>query len=362
MKKVLCTVGTRPEAIKMAPVISALREASDFEARVLFTGQHRDLLDQVDKFFTIAPDRDLAVMQAGQSLPTLTARLTTRIDEVLADEAPDAVLAQGDTTTVLVTGLCCYYRRIPFGHVEAGLRTGDLFSPFPEEANRRLVGPLARWHFAPTARARDNLLREGLAPETIHLTGNTVVDALHSVMDRELPLPVAVADAQPLLLVTLHRRESFGPKMRGIMGAIRRVAERRPDALVVYPVHPNPQVQGMAHEVFAGLENVRLIAPVGYGEFLGLMKRATLTLTDSGGVQEEAPSFGLPVLVLRDTTERPEGVDAGVAKLVGTDPAAIETTALKLLDDPGARAAMRTAGNPYGDGRASRRILEALRG
>ncbi len=300
-------------------------------------------------------------MQHGQGLPELTARLITRLDAVLADEQPDVVLAQGDTTTVMTTGLCCYYRRIPFGHVEAGLRTDDIYSPFPEEANRRLVGPIAAYHFTPTERSRDKLLAEQIDPARIHLTGNTVVDALHSIVDRDLPLPLSIASDTPLILVTLHRRENFGEPMRGVMGAIRRVLEAQPEAVAVYPVHPNPKVQGMAHEVLGSVPNAHLIDPVGYGEFIGLMKRATLIMTDSGGVQEEAPSLGVPLLVLRDTTERPEGVEAGVARLAGTDSDAIFGHAIELLTDPAAREAMRGAGNPYGDGHAAERIVEILR-
>lgn len=357
--RVLCAIGTRPEAIKMAPVVHALRGDARFAARVLFTGQHRELLDQVDAYFGIAPDRDLAVMQAGQALPALTARLIEGLDATLADEAPDVVLAQGDTTTVFATALACYYRRIPFGHVEAGLRTDDLFSPYPEEANRRLASVLTTHHFAPTARACDNLLREGVPGERVHITGNTVVDALQGLAARELPLPFAVPEG-PLVLITLHRREHFGAPLRGILEALRRVFEARPGVTGVYPVHPNPQVREPALEVLGGLANVRLVDPLDYGGFMALMRRATLLMTDSGGVQEEAPSLGIPLLVLRDVTERPEGVEAGVARLCGTDPERIYQAAVHLLDDPEARRAMRTATNPYGDGRAAQRIVRVL--
>lgn len=357
--RVLCTVGTRPEAIKMAPVIRALRADPRFTPRVLFTGQHRSLLDQVSSFFSIDPDRDLAVMREGQSLPALTARLMTGLDETLAAEAPDVVLAQGDTTTVLVTALACYYRRIPFGHVEAGLRTDDLFSPFPEEGNRRLAGVVTHHHFAPTKRAEANLRAEGVRAERIHVTGNTVVDALLSIAEQDLPLPFPEPDG-PLILVTLHRREHFGPKLRGILGALRTLAERRPEATIVYPVHPNPKVLEPARELLGHQENIRLVDPVGYGTFVGMMKRATLLMTDSGGVQEEAPSLGVPLLVLREVTERPEGVEAGVARLVGTEPERIVSEALTLLDDPAAREAMRTPANPYGDGHAAERIVSVL--
>ncbi len=358
--KVLLTVGTRPEAIKLAPVVTALRAHGGFEVRVLFTGQHRELLDQMADFFDLRADRDLKVMQAGQTLPELTARLMRGIDEVLADERPTVVLTQGDTTTVLVTALGCYYRRIPVGHVEAGLRTDDLFSPFPEEGNRRLASVLTAHHFAPTERSAANLRAEGVPEARIHVTGNTVVDALQQIVQRDLPLPEGVPAEGPLALVTMHRRENHGAPLRGLLGAMRDLCAAYPDLTLVYPVHPNPNVLGPAREVLGDVPNARLLPPVGYGEFVGLMKRATLMLTDSGGVQEEGPSIGLPILVLRDTTERPEGIDAGVAKLCGTDPQVVLREARRLLDDPAAREAMRGATNPYGDGRAAARIVDVL--
>ncbi len=358
--KVLVTVGTRPEAIKLAPVVRALEAHGGFAVRLVFTGQHRELLDQMATFFDLRADRDLAVMQAGQTLPELTARLMRGVDAVLADEAPTVVLTQGDTTTVLVTALACYYRRIPVGHVEAGLRTDDLFSPFPEEGNRRLASVLTAHHFAPTRESAENLRREGVPDVRIHVTGNTVVDALQQIVTRDLPLPVPLPGDGPVVLVTMHRRENFGAPLRGLLGALRTLCVERPELTVVYPVHPNPNVLGPAHEVLGDLPNARLLAPVGYGEFIALMKRATIALTDSGGVQEEGPSIGLPILVLRDTTERPEGIAAGVARLCGTDPARVLAEARRLLDDPAARAAMRGATNPYGDGHAAERIVRVL--
>lgn len=360
MKTVLVTLGTRPEAIKLAPVVVALRKRSGLHVRILFTGQHRALLDQVAAFFDITPDADLRVMQPGQALPALTARLLTGLDGVLQAECPDVVLAQGDTTTVLATSLACYYRKIAFGHVEAGLRSADLFSPFPEEGNRRLVSILTAHHFAPTDESAGNLRREGVPAGAIHVTGNTVVDALLEVARCDVALPVVLGDGQRLITVTLHRRESFGEPLRGALGAIRKVLQARPDVLAVYPVHPNPNVEGPAHEILGGLPNCRLVSPVAYGEMVALMKRSTLLMTDSGGVQEEAPSLGVPVLVLRDTTERPEGVRAGCARLCGTDPDVIVPAALELLDNPEARARMRSATNPYGDGRASARIADII--
>lgn len=361
VKRVLVTVGTRPELIKLAPVVAALRARPDrFEARLIFTGQHRELLDQMADFFGLEADGDLRLMRENQTLPELTARLVAGIDDVLEREKPDVVLSQGDTTTVLATALGCYYRRIPMGHVEAGLRTDDLYRPFPEEGNRRLTSQIARLHFAPTERARANLLAGGVKDDQIFVTGNTVVDALLSIAHRELPVPFVLPPGKRLILVTLHRREAFGPTFLGILGAIRTVLLARPDVSVVYPVHPNPNVRAPAQSVLGDVDGAQLIEPLAYGEFVGAMKRSTLILSDSGGIQEEAPSLGVPLLVLRDTTERPEGVDAGVARLVGTDPEAIVRESLRLLDDPEARAAMVTATNPYGDGRASDRIADIL--
>ncbi len=359
---VLVALGTRPEAIKLAPVIRALEGTGRLRVRVLFTGQHRELLDQVAEVFGLEAHRDLALMRPGQSLPELTSRLALGLDEVLDAEAPDAVIAQGDTTTVLMTALASFYRRIPFGHVEAGLRTPSLFSPFPEEANRRLTTVLTRWHFAPTETAAGALRDAGAVPDHVHMTGNTVVDALQGIAALQAPPIVPLTVGRRLILVTLHRRESFGPELARALGAIREVLDAREDTEAIWPVHPNPSVVGPARELLGDHPRARLIDPIPYTAFVGLMKRATLLMTDSGGVQEEAPSLGIPLLVLRETTERPEGIAAGVARLVGTDPSRILAEALELLDDPAARARMRTATNPYGDGRASERIADILLG
>ena len=356
MKRILVAIGTRPELIKLAPVVTALRQEPGVSVRVLFTGQHRELLDQMATTFGVTADRDLAVMRDRQTLPELTARLVTGLDAVLAEEAPDVVLGQGDTTTVFVSALAAFYRGIPFGHVEAGLRTDDLRRPFPEEGNRRLVSPLTRWHFAPTAVSADNLRRENVPESAIHVVGNTVIDALLTVSGSAAP--VVHAEGRRLILLTLHRRESFGAPLVALIEAIAAVLADHPDALLVYPVHPNPEVQGPAQRVLGAVPNARLVAPLEYRAFVGTMRACSLVMTDSGGVQEEAPALGVPVLVLRDTTERPEGVASGAAFLVGTDPARV--TAAMLA---GLRGELRVPGvSPYGDGRAAVRIVNALLG
>jgi UDP-N-acetylglucosamine 2-epimerase (non-hydrolysing) len=359
-KRILAVVGTRPEAIKMAPVIRALQSAPWAEVRVLATAQHRQMLDQVLQAFAIVPDVDLDIMAPNQTLPELTSRLLSRLDEVFAREQPDAVLIQGDTTTVMAAALAAFYRRIPVGHVEAGLRTGDLQNPFPEEMNRAVAGRLSRWHFAPTAGSRDNLLREGFDPATVHVTGNTVIDALLEVVQRDTPLPVEVPEGRRMVLVTAHRRENFGAPFREVCAAVRELADRHADVQVVYPVHPNPNVSGPAHDILSGHERITLCPPMDYLPFVAAMKRAHLILTDSGGVQEEAPALGKPVLVMRQETERPEAVEAGVVKLVGPVREAILSEASRLLDDPAAYAAMAKGVSPYGDGRASGRIVDIL--
>lgn len=360
-RRILVAMGTRPEAIKMAPVVQALRREPWAEVRVLATAQHRELLDQMLGVFGIVPDVDLDIMQPGQSLSALTARLLDRLDDVLAREAPDAVLVQGDTTTVMTVAMAAFYRGIPVGHVEAGLRTGDLRHPFPEEMNRIVAGRLARWHFAPTAQARDNLLQERFDPATIHVTGNTVIDALLWVADgRSLP-PPAFPAGKRLVLVTAHRRENFGAPFHAVCEGIRDLVDAYPDIHVLYPVHPNPNIAGPARQWLGGHPQVSLCDPLDYPAFVGAMQQATLVFTDSGGVQEEAPALGKPVLVLREETERPEAVQAGVVKLVGTDRKAIVAEASCLLDDPAAYAAMATGASPYGDGRAAGRIATILR-
>lgn len=368
--RVLCVFGTRPEAIKMAPVVLALRADPRFAPRVCVTAQHREMLDQVLALFGIAPDFDLDVMRPGQDLAEVTALVLRGLQPVLEAARPDVVLVHGDTATTLAASLASYYRRVPVGHVEAGLRTGDLYAPWPEEANRRIAGVLARLHFAPTGRARDNLLAEGAPADAVHVTGNTVIDALLDVAGRieRDPGLRATLDAgfgflapdRRILLVTGHRRESFGAGFERICRAIAEIARRRPGLDVVYPVHLNPNVQEPVRRILSGIPNVHLIAPLDYLPFVRLMTRAHLILTDSGGVQEEAPSLGKPVLVMRDTTERPEAVAAGTVRLVGTDPAVILEALETLLDDDSAYERMRFAHNPYGDGQACPRILDAL--
>lgn len=360
-KHLLCIVGTRPEGIKMAPLIKALRSEEWARVTVLATAQHRGLLDQVLSLFKVSPDVDLDIMRANQTLPELTSRLITALDEKFAELAPDVVLAQGDTTTVMTAALVAFYRRIPFGHVEAGLRTHDLGNPFPEEMNRLLAGHLARWHFVPTERARRNLIREGIADEAVHVTGNTVIDALLEVAAADWPLDIPLDPSRRLVLVTAHRRENFGSPFRAVCRAIRTLVDRYPDIQVLYPVHPNPNVLAVAHELLAGHPRIILCEPLDYAPFVEAQKRAYLILTDSGGVQEEAPALGKPVLVLRSETERPEAVDEGVVRLVGTDEARIVDEASRLLDDPQAYQAMARGVSPYGDGKASQRIVGVLR-
>ena len=361
VKTVLCVVGTRPEAIKMAPVVLALRREPWARVRVVATAQHRLMLDQVLGLFAITPDVDLDLMRPGQELADLTARMLVAMDATLRDERPDVVLAQGDTTTVLATGLASFYRRIAFGHVEAGLRTGDPASPFPEEMNRTLASRLARFHFAPTAAARASLRAEGIADAAIHVTGNTVIDALLQVAERDVPIGVTLDPAKRLILVTAHRRESFGAPLRAAFTALRTLADRNDGVQILYPVHLNPSVSGPAREILGGHPRIVLCAPLEYAPFVSAMKRAAFLVTDSGGVQEEAPALGKPVLVLRDATERPEAVAEGVVRLVGTSPERILAEAQRLLDDPAAYAAMARGISPYGDGHAAERIVRVLR-
>jgi len=364
---VLSVVGTRPEAIKMAPVVKALgRHPARVRSVVCLTGQHREMLDQALAVFDVRADEDLAVMEEDQSLAALTARLVTGLDGVLQKVRPDWVLAQGDTTTVMAAALAAYYHGVPFGHVEAGLRTGDRRRPFPEEINRRIADDIADAHFAPTAVARAALLREGVAARGIHVTGNTAIDALLEVARRPHdwrtgPLAAVPATGR-LVLVTAHRRESFGEPLAAICQAVADVARGAADVHVVYPVHLNPHVSATATRVLGGLPNVTLTPPLEYPTLVHVMRRAALVLTDSGGIQEEAPAFGVPVLVMRDATERPEGLEAGVARLVGTRRETIAAAARRLLDDPAERAAMARSASPYGDGRAAQRIVAVLLG
>lgn len=360
-KKILTVVGTRPEAIKMAPVILALKNEPWADVRVLATAQHRHMLDQVLNFFGIEPDIDLDIMRPNQALTTLTARLLLDLDDVLLAERPDAVLAQGDTTTVMTVALASYYHRIPFGHVEAGLRTWDIGNPFPEEANRVIAGRLARWHFAPTASSRQNLLREGVCEKDIVVTGNTVIDALLMTAEKDLVLPVELDPDKRMVLVTCHRRENFGEPFREVCRALRALAEQNDDIQILYPVHPNPNVHNVAHEMLGGCNNIILCDPLDYAPFIAAMKRASFVISDSGGVQEEAPALGKPVLVLRHETERPEAVDHGVVKLVGPNYEQILGQAQLLLDDRAAYQSMARGVSPYGDGKGAGRIVLALR-
>lgn len=367
--RVLTVFGTRPEAIKLAPVCRALAaDPETFESRVVVTAQHRGLLDSVLHDFEIKPDYDLDIMRANQDLFHITARALTGLRETLDDFAPHCVLVQGDTTTTFVGALAAFYRKVAVGHVEAGLRTHRKYSPYPEEINRRLTGCLADLHFAPTARAGANLRAEGMAEKDVLITGNTGIDALlwilaHKPSRLEAALPAAAwrATQGRYLLLTTHRRESFGEPLRRTLDAVREIAQRFPDVAVIFPVHPNPNVQHEARERLAGVSSVHLVEPVDYIGFCQLMSRAEAILTDSGGIQEEAPSLSKPVLVLRDTTERPEGVEAGVARLVGTDRERIVAETARLLTDRAYYDSMTNQLNPYGDGQAAARIVETLR-
>jgi UDP-N-acetylglucosamine 2-epimerase (non-hydrolysing) len=360
-KTVVCVVGTRPEAIKLIPVIKALQTAPWANCRIVVTAQHRELLDQMFAFFQVQPHVDLNVMRANQSLLGVMTRLLGELAGVLEKEKPDMVLAQGDTTTVLATALASFYQRIPFGHVEAGLRTHQLHSPFPEEANRSLAGRLASLHFAPTLAARNNLLAEAVNPESIFVTGNTVIDALFMTLARNEPIGVPLQPDRRLILVTAHRRDSFGEPIRHICRAIARLSERYPDVEILWPVHPNPAVKPVVQSIVGGLPRVHLCAPLAYGSFVSALKQAYLILTDSGGVQEEAPALGKPVLVMREYSERPEAISAGVARLIGCAEEEILAETSKLLEDTRAYAAMTVGASPYGDGRAAGRIVELVR-
>lgn len=368
--KILSVVGTRPEAIKMAPLIRALDADDRFSSSLCVTAQHRQMLDQVLQLFDLTPDFDLDIMKPGQNLSDITGAILGGIGEVFASHRPDLVLVHGDTTTTFATTLAAYYHKIPVGHVEAGLRTGNLHSPWPEEANRKLTGALAAHHFAPTSTARQNLLREGVSPPSIHVTGNTVVDALLHVSDRigrdaelesRMQEQFDFLDAEKkLILVTGHRRESFGDGFERICRALLKTVEDFPEVELLYPVHLNPNVREPVNRLLGGVDRIHLIEPVDYLPFVWLMNRANLILTDSGGIQEEAPSLGKPVLVMRETTERPEAVEAGTVKLVGTDIDLILKEITSLLRDPDAYREMSVAHNPYGDGKACERIVRAL--
>lgn len=366
--KVLTVFGTRPEAIKMAPIIRQLKQTPGVEPRVCVTAQHRQMLDQVLELFEIKPDYDLDLMRDDQTLAQISASIFTHLDPILMEFQPDWVLVVGDTATVVTTSLVAYFRRIKLGHVEAGLRTHNKWHPFPEEINRRIATVIADLHFAPTEWSRGNLLREGVEEKNILVTGNSVIDALHFVAEQQEPpeitellqrLELTAPGERCLVLVTAHRRENFGQPLEDICQALRELAGRG-DVEIVYPVHLNPRVQEPVNRILKGVQHVTLIPPLDYLPMVHIMKHAKILLTDSGGVQEEAPSLGIPVLVMRETTERPEGVQAGTLKLVGTDTDRIVTEANRLLDDPAAYAAMAKASNPYGDGHTAERIVNAL--
>lgn len=367
--RVLSIFGTRPEAVKMAPVVAALARTTEIECRVCVTAQHREMLDQVLILFGIVPDVDLNLMRPNQSLAELTASIFTHLDPVLRTEKPDWVLVQGDTTTVMATALLCYYNRIRVGHVEAGLRTGDKWQPFPEEINRKIAGVVADLHFAPTEHSRQNLLHEGVPDWRIAVTGNPVIDALNEIVKRPAPGEAQElldrlnirAGGRQLVLITAHRRENFGAPLEQICAALRALAERYPERLeLVYPVHLNPNVQEPVYRLLGNVPNITLLKPLDYLPMVHLMRHATLVLTDSGGIQEEATGLGKPTLVLREVTERPEGLTAGVLKLVGTDFDRILGQATQLLEDPDAYDAMAKAANPFGDGHAGERIVQAI--
>lgn len=367
--RVLSVFGTRPEAIKMAPVVKGLSSSAGIEAKVCVTAQHRQMLDQVLTLFGIAPDFDLNLMKPGQDLTDITSNVLLGMRGIFKAWKPDYVLVHGDTTTTLATSLAAYYEKIPVGHVEAGLRTGDIYSPWPEEMNRRIAGAIAQVHFAPTENAKANLLREGVSSKAVHVTGNTVIDALLEVVHRlrsDVDLKASIErnfqfldSSKRLILVTGHRRENFGSGFENICTAIRRISERG-DVEIVYPVHLNPNVQEPVKRLLGNSRNIHLIEPLDYLPFVYLMDRAHILLTDSGGVQEEAPSLGKPVLVMRNTTERPEAVAAGTVRLVGTDQEAIVTETHRLLNDPAEYERMSHAHNPYGDGQAANRIVNFL--
>ncbi len=366
-RKILIVIGTRPEAIKLAPIAIELQRRDEFETIICATAQHRELLDQALQIFGLVPEHDLNIMKPGQTLAEVTARAITGLDLVISKVKPDVTLVQGDTTSAFCGAMASHYRHILIGHVEAGLRTGNKYAPFPEEMNRRLIGRLADHHFAPTTHARDVLLREQIDPEAVHLVGNTVIDALLWVRDRVMKttpeLPTGLADTirgQDMVLITGHRRESFGLGFEDMCQAIRDVADSQSNVQFVYPVHLNPEVREPVNRILGGHPRIKLIEPLTYEPFVWLMNRATVILTDSGGVQEEAPSLGKPVLVMRDTTERPEGIDAGNARLVGVDRQRITEQLTLLLTCPGEREKMASISNPFGDGTSATQIADVL--
>ena len=372
MKRILLVFGTRPEAIKMAPLAIKLKENNNFfETKVCVTGQHRQMLDQVLELFNLKPDFDLNLMKPGQTLSDVTSGVLKGLEGVFDEWLPDVVLVHGDTATTFAASLAAYYHKVKIGHVEAGLRTGDIYSPWPEEANRKLTGSLANYHFAPTQSSYNNLIKENINPNNITITGNTVIDALLNVKEKVETDHKVIADfksqfsfldqSKKMILVTGHRRENFGQGFLNICQALANIAQKYPDVQVVYPVHLNPNVQKPVNELLSGISNIHLIAPQDYLPFVYLMNHSYLILTDSGGIQEEAPSLGKPVLVMRDTTERPEAVDAGTVKLVGTDAVIIEKSVSELLEDTALYNQMAEAHNPYGDGTSCQQIIEFLK-
>jgi len=376
IKKILFVFGTRPEAIKMAPVVKEFEKHTDtFDTRVCVTAQHREMLDQVLEIFDIRPDYDLDIMQPNQDLYDITSRILLKLRDIYREVKPDVVLVHGDTTTTVTASLAAFYQKIPVGHVEAGLRTGNIYAPWPEEMNRKLTGSLTQYHFAPTEKAKQNLLNEGVKQEQIFVTGNTVIDALYLMMDKIRNKPELEEELnntirekgfvlnnreRKYILVTGHRRENFGDGFKNICRAMKKIADNYPDYDLVYPVHLNPNVQKPVYDILGDTENIYLIEPLDYLPFIHLMSKSYMVITDSGGIQEEAPGLGKPVLVMRETTERPEAVEAGTVKLVGTDAELIFLKTSKLIDEPTYYTRMSKAHNPYGDGEASERIINLL--
>ena len=363
MKKIMLVFGTRPEAIKMCPLVNELKTRRDVETIVCVTGQHRQMLDQVLEAFQVEPDYDLSIMKDRQTLFDVTTNILNRIKAVLEEVQPDVVLVHGDTSTTFVTALACFYLQIPVGHVEAGLRTYNIYSPYPEEFNRQAVSIISAYNFAPTELSKENLLREGKNPDTIYVTGNTAIDALKTTVREDYTHPdLEWAKGSRLIMITAHRRENLGEPMKHMFRAIRRVCDEHPDIKAIYPIHMNPVVREIADSILGDDERIRIIEPLDVLDFHNFLSRSYLILTDSGGIQEEAPSLGKPVLVMRDTTERPEGIKAGTLKLVGTDEEVIYQNFKQLLEDEEAYRAMSTASNPYGDGFACKRIADILEG
>ncbi len=366
IQKILIAVGTRPEAIKMAPLILGLKNEDWVNLRVLITGQHREMVDEVFKFFGITPDIDLDLMTHNQTLNLLTTQILSEADRILSFENPDVVLVQGDTTTSMVMALASFYRKIPVGHVEAGLRTWDISNPFPEEANRRVISQIATWHFAPTQVTFNNLVKEGINSKQILLSGNTVIDALKLATNTELDDDLGILFGEKIVLITCHRRENFGNPLEDIFQGLLRLSLNNPDVIFLYPVHPNPNVKDVAERKLKGIPNLKIVPPLSYTQFISIMRRSYLIISDSGGIQEEAPALNIPLLVLRNESERPEALEIGAVKLVGTKADNIFSTTQMLLDDPKEYLEMINKGSPYGDGHAASKIIkylaEALRG